>query len=83
MTTLQVAILKRALGDKGFESLHEQYVAARHRGKVLTPPSASQMRLASLYKKVGRAEAAKQAGVDATKVDFAVSRVSRWNFLNK
>lgn len=39
MKTLQANILKRALGDKGFKDLQEQYVNAKLTHRGTTPPA--------------------------------------------
>lgn len=81
ITALQTDILLRALGEKGFESLYEQYHAAHKHTRQSTPPHANQIRIASLAKKVGIKEAATQLHIEVTVVDYAVRRVARYKYL--
>lgn len=83
MKIMQASILKRALGDKGFEELVEQYRGASLRNSKDGKPSENQIRLASLGKKLGAKEAAKKAGVSPFVVDYAMNRVARYEWLNK
>lgn len=80
--SLQTAILLRAIGDKGFESLYEQYKGAR-KSREATPPNEKQIRLANLAVKFGMNKAASMAGVSAYKVDYALSRVGAWHYRHK
>ena len=83
--TLVAEIIIRAIGQKGFDSLYEQYKNARFNSgpnRDIQPPTSSQLRLASLVKKEGSYKvAAQKAGVDTKVVYQAVNRVSRWNYL--
>ena len=83
MKALQISILKRALGDKGFADLVEQYRNASDRRNRNEPPSAKHIHLASLGKKFGPKEAGRQAGVSPLSVDYAMNRVARYEWLNK
>jgi hypothetical protein len=83
MKIMQVSILKKALGDRGFESLVEQYRNVSMRRSRDEAPTASQIRLASLGKTLGAKEAARQAGVSPNKVDYAMNRVARYEWLNR
>lgn len=83
---LQTEIVLRALGEKGFKELIEAYRAACLRVSRTQPPTESQIRLANLVRDFGFAEAMKKTGLheeDRTKVNNAVNRVARWNFLKK
>lgn len=79
--SMQSKILLRALGEKGFESLLEQYRNAYQRMRRTTPPNSNQIRIASLVKKVGMRKASEQLDIPITKVDYAVSRVASYKYL--
>ena len=81
MKAIQVSILKRALGDKGFEDVYQQYCEARYSKRNSQPPTDKQIRLAELAKKVGPSKAARQVGAARSVVDYAISRVARYNYL--
>lgn len=81
LKTLQTSVLVRALGEKGYKSIEEQYIGARLRSKTTTRPTDKQIRLASLVKKVGYKDAAKQVGTDVSQAYSAVGRVSKWTWL--
>lgn len=82
MKTLNENVLRRALGDKGFEEIYQQYCDARQNGRSATPPTAAHIRLANLVRKHGAKKAGEMAGVPTSTADYALSRVARWEWLN-
>lgn len=79
---LQSYILVRALGEKGFKDIYEQYKNARKNAHG-EPPSEKAVRLAGLVKKHGYKKASQMVGVDVVTAYSAVSSVSRYNFLKQ
>lgn len=80
MQTLQANILRRALGDKGFDSIIEQYKEARLRGRTVRKPSQNDQRIYQrfLALKSLRQTAEAFPGVTEAKVAGAITRVAAW-----
>lgn len=79
-SSFNTEILIRALGDAGVKDIYEQYKAARKVRLYAKEPTAKEIRLASLVKKVGYSEAAKSTGVDVSFAYSALGRVAKYNF---
>lgn len=77
--SMQSSILKRALGDKGFDSVVEQYIEARKSQRELRKPSQNDLKIVGVLKQqrsIGRT--AKSLGISTYKVFSAIGRVSAY-----